>query len=94
MFPEVGKIVDDDWQAQARAAGWAPVPKSRLRVLDCKHPPGDTCGAECSRLLTPEEVAEVAERFAMYCEDMHLGYIYLWSGLKVILVEGEDEPTK
>lgn len=87
----VGEMLDAIWQKEARSAGWAPIPKSRLRAVDCKHPPGDTCGPECSRLLTPEEVAEVAEDHpSIHIHGQTVSGIILKSGARVILVEGND----
>jgi hypothetical protein len=56
-----------------------------LRVMECKHPFGNTCGPDCRRPLTQEELVALAEGlFDNY------GEWEIPNGLKIILVEGND----
>jgi hypothetical protein len=82
---------EEDWNKLARAAGWHEPIKTRLRVVECKHPFGDTCGPECKRLLTQAELVEVAEALLEWrLKFKNVQPLSLSSGAKIILVEDND----
>lgn len=101
----IAEYLGNDWQTQARAAGWSKPVESRLRVVEdcpdrtydgCNHRGCGTCHGTgtISRPLTQEEVVEVAEGLANYYRGLYEGGSpILWelkSGAHVILVE-EDK---